>query len=607
MLVETLFGTEADSPLFDAGLGVTAIDGNSTVPSAPLTALLLLCSLACVSGCSRSEIVWTGPLCVRPLAPVKTAGHIEQEAAYGPAERLYGIARERECQGIDTCVDLYFDVARLTCRVDGQCRTRRQRLLHKSALAKIVLTGQRFKRINPCRGLRIRSSDYEFWVPISFHGFVWQPSDFHRLVPVGNYESHKVTRVHRSDGAGIPMVVENRRCPDGTFLPEHSYFAATLVMDVPRCEEDVLASGVEIKVVDPLRVHATAIAGRMTPIAKDTSAPFVYRLKNEPAQFLGGFFNPYSDVEESKLFTVEPFQPGKIPVVFAHGLLSDPYTWIEMLNDLQACPWYVQNYQTWVFEYPTGQAFVKSAAELREQLVLARHVFDPGRNDPSLSDMVVVGHSMGGLIAKLQVTHSGTRLWDAVSAKPFDDMKLNLTFRQELQRYFFFDPSPDVGRAVFIGTPHRGSGIARRPIGILASALVSVPQSEKAKLKQAVEANPGVFTKQIVRGVPSSIDLLNPRNELLQAMEKLPTSGHVTLHTIFGNSRWMLGNGPSDGVVPVSSARDSRAISELEVDASHFELNDSQEAVNEVLRILNQHLQTHVDDACYRNSHVVTN
>jgi len=35
---------------------------------------------------------------------------------------------------------------------------------------------------------------------------------------------------------------------------------------------------------------------------------------------------------------IEPYQRGKIPVVFIHGLLSDPITWLDAVNDLRAGP-----------------------------------------------------------------------------------------------------------------------------------------------------------------------------------------------------------------------------------------------------------------------------
>ncbi len=48
-----------------------------------------------------------------------------------------------------------------------------------------------------------------------------------------------------------------------------------------------------------------------------------------------------------------------------------------MINELRAQPGFVDHFQIWVFESPTGQAFLSSAARLREQLATSRRVFDP--------------------------------------------------------------------------------------------------------------------------------------------------------------------------------------------------------------------------------------
>lgn len=112
---------------------------------------------------------------------------------------------------------------------------------------------------------------------------------------------------------------------------------------------------------------------------------------------------------------LEPYQRNKIPVVFTHGLLSDPFTWAEMLNELRSRPGISERYQFWAYEYPTEQPFLASAANLRSQLKLLQQSLNPGQTDTALSQMVLVGHSMGGLIAKLQITQSQDLLWRTVS------------------------------------------------------------------------------------------------------------------------------------------------------------------------------------------------
>ena len=116
-------------------------------------------------------------------------------------------------------------------------------------------------------------------------------------------------------------------------------------------------------------------------------------------------------------------------------------TWMEMFNDLRSSPDIRRHYQFWFYLYPTGQPFWLSAAQLRRDLAEMRQVLDPQHREPALDQMVLVGHSMGGLVATLQTLESGQRLlepgeprfrWEQVKAEP--------DVRQKLGETFYFQP-----------------------------------------------------------------------------------------------------------------------------------------------------------------------
>ncbi|MDO4558483.1 MAG: hypothetical protein Q4C47_05920, partial [Planctomycetia bacterium] len=62
------------------------------------------------------------------------------------------------------------------------------------------------------------------------------------------------------------------------------------------------------------------------------------------------------------LYMVQPYEPGRIPVVMIHGLWSSPMTWIQMFNDLHADPVIRDRYQFWFYLYPTALPYWSSAA-----------------------------------------------------------------------------------------------------------------------------------------------------------------------------------------------------------------------------------------------------
>ena len=119
---------------------------------------------------------------------------------------------------------------------------------------------------------------------------------------------------------------------------------------------------------------------------------------------------------------MHPYRPGRVAVVLVHGTASSPARWADIVNELQNDPKLRERIQFWLFTYNTSNPILLSASDLRQGLQRIRKEIDPDRRDPALNQLVVIGHSQGGLLARLMVTDSGTRFWDAFSDIPFDQM-----------------------------------------------------------------------------------------------------------------------------------------------------------------------------------------
>jgi len=48
--------------------------------------------------------------------------------------------------------------------------------------------------------------------------------------------------------------------------------------------------------------------------------------------------------------------------------------------------------------------------------------------------MVIIGHSQGGLLAKMTAIDSGSRFWDNISNKPLDELQMKEETRDLLRR-----------------------------------------------------------------------------------------------------------------------------------------------------------------------------
>src|SRR5262249_20575742 len=145
----------------------------------------------------------------------------------------------------------------------------------------------------------------------------------------------------------------------------------------------------------------------------------------------------------------------------------------------------------------------------------------------------------------------------------------------------------------------RGSRLSVTTPGRLAAKLVGLPRD---LLRTAKELMPAELTGEVTREpVPSSIDLLSPDAPALQVLAARPRPVGVHFHSIIGRApprtvrreitRPFLGNEPTDGAVPYSSAHLEAAESEIVVAADHFSVHHHPLAVREVRRILLEHLR----------------
>jgi pimeloyl-ACP methyl ester carboxylesterase len=453
--------------------------------------------------------------------------------------------------------------------------------LYHDSVGRLIHEAQNHGRLDPRTGLHVESGGVRRIIPIEFHDFAWSPLDFQQWIVVGSYDHRSISEVKANDGVGVPLVIVRRKLADAPheldFLPPEATFAATATLE---------PDGSALVLHNPLKATAVSMSGEQFPMARDLTANIVWGLHHREWSPLEGFLQPNRAGEAGRLLFAEPYQPHKIPVIFVHGLLSSPETWAEIYNELRASPDLTETYQFWAYEYSTGAPFVRSAAELRSQLNAVHARFDPASNNPALRRVVLVGHSMGGLISKLMVSHSGEDVWNTVAYVPLESLVTNEATRARLAERLYFDPNPLVQRAVFIATPHKGSAVAGRAVGKVAGALVS--ESEPA-YEQLRRDNFDLLNEAVTRRMPTSIDLLDPNQPFLDTVGRLRVSQCVTLHSIIGEGGHAISHGQSDGIVTVESARHAGVASELYVPASHSGILRHSATVDEIKRILRLH------------------
>jgi hypothetical protein len=259
-----------------------------------------------------------------------------------------------------------------------------------------------------------------------------------------------------------------------------------------------------------------------------------------------------------------------------------------MVNELEADPRLWSRYQIWLFIYNTGNPVGYSAGLLRSALGNAVRDLDPAGADPALRQMVVIGHSQGGLLAKLTAVDSGTRFWDDFVRVPIDELDVSDSTRETLRRSSFFTPLPFVKRVVFICTPHGGSYLASMTFARLVSDLVRLPTNLVAlSVELATIDRSALVVRQLGR-LPTSIDNMTPGNPFIKTLAALPVAEGVASHSIIA----VKDDGPleheSDGVVRYTSAHVSGVESEKIVRSGHS-AQGAPATIEEVRRILLEH------------------
>ncbi len=290
--------------------------------------------------------------------------------------------------------------------------------------------------------------------------------------------------------------------------------------------------------------------------------------------------------EPTGLSLLHPYARGKVPVVLVHGLWASPWSWSRTIEALEADPAIKSGFQFWTFGYSTGDPIPYSAVLFRRALDEARRKLDPGRTDPAFDRMVLVGHSMGGLLSKMIAVEPGDRLWRVVSDRPFDEMKGEEADRKQLQSVLFFRAHPAVHRVIYIATPHRGSRLDQGPLERVGTRLIRMPDPLRAAHDRLVAENPVSFFHEFFRkGLPTSIDELEWGSPILTGLSDLPHLPATKVHSIIAVRPDSPPEHRTDGLVSYESAHVAGVASEKVVAASHL-CQDHAEVIGEVRRIL---------------------
>ena len=438
--------------------------------------------------------------------------------------------------------------------------------------------------------------------------------DLEQLVSSYNLNFSGLKSMNRRDGFGSEFVVVFPKpqgegngkyvldplhfaYPNGVNPNIHQarYLATTIVAEPTKASsvDDIINNAeFEIKLLDPYKYDRVEIANKNYPLAANFSAPYGMWLaeNNLGLSAYLTLIDRDSRLTMPHLYMLEPYNPNKKIIVLVHGLASSPEAWIGVTNDIMGDPILRDKYQVWQIFYSTNMPILESRYQIYAILTQAFNKLNP--SDAAAKDVVLIGHSMGGIISRLLVSQQNV----APQA-----MKL-MTARQRQQLLkeplilarLNMQPIPNFSRAIFMSAPHRGTQYAELWFTRAARKIIKIPGAFLGAITEGfttLNINPADFLESFKDGFiqngPS--DLSYKSKFIAMTKDVMPRKG-FKFHSIMGNITDS--SDPkvmNDGIVPYESSHLDGALSEKVIHGGHS-IQETPEAILELRRILRLHL-----------------
>ncbi len=427
-----------------------------------------------------------------------------------------------------------------------------------------------------------------------------------RLVSASAIGFAGMRSTYRRDGFGAELVVEME--PPSLAVPvdaeggadkapvfsEMPSIAATALLRFSgdTLQEVLDTREVVIEAYEPERTASVDLHGQRVPLAANFTAAYGLWLAQSgfATQSLRTLFGRGEGIREPHIYLMQPYDPDRRIIFMLHGLASSPEAWVNVANEVMGDPVLREHFQVWQVYYPTNAPVALNRYEIDNALDATLRHFDPGGRAPASRDMVLIGHSMGGVLARLLVTSSGEQLWDGLLQRYQLSGERLQRVRAKLGPLLHFEARPTVERAIFIAAPHRGTDAAGNRLGRMIGKLVRLPVTILGKFGDVFEmlVDPAGAQEEKAEKprIPNSIDNLKSSDPFVRASSQLPIMPGLKYHSIIAQRKPEVPLADSDdGLVPYWSAHLDGALSEKVIVSGHS-VQETPQAILEIRRIL---------------------
>ncbi len=347
---------------------------------------------------------------------------------------------------------------------------------------------------------------------------------------------------------------------------------------------------VELLGFDPYRRDSVRLARTQVPLAANFTSGYGLWLARSgfARQSLLTLVGRGEVLEKPRVYLMQPYDPKRRVIIMLYGLASSPEAWINVASEVLSDETLRKNFQVWQVYYPTNAPLAFNQHSIRKAIKETLQNFDPEGKSRASQDVVLIGHSMGGVLARLLVSDSGDQFWKPIVKMYGLEGERKDAARKKLRNYAWFKTMPEVSRAVFIAAPHRGTPFAENRFSRWAAGIVKLPVSMLGQVSEIAQllVDPSSANAASITRPLNSISNLSNQDPFVRLAADLPISDKVPFHSIMGNDTPELSlQLSSDGVVPYNSAHLEGAQSEKVIRSWHS-VQEKPEAIVEVRRIL---------------------
>ncbi len=569
------------------------------------------------TGLDQAECAAPSPACIDALS--KRAEPADERRLAALAELWLKEAVAREKAPGDAALQAWFEVARHAYAylffsgrpLDQRALEARQAQVaeYYEYAAQQIITGLYRKRHGEGDGAGIRerfqAAGWTVGMDVSRVRFPQGVELPQELIPAATMAFSGLRNTYRRDGLGAELVAVMREDPvagaeagaaeadQGPVYSEMPSPALTVLIQFAGEDLGQVLSTHEAKIIvyDPYQDATADIGGQRIPLAANFTAGYALWLSRAhfSQQAIDTLLGRKHGIDRPHIYLMQPFDPERRVLLMLHGLASSPDAWINVVNEVTGDPVLREHFQIWQVYYPTSAPIAYNQATIREAVLGTLGHFDPDGGSRASREMVLVGHSMGGVLSRLLASSSGEALWDEVRQEYAIGDERAEAMRARLDPLLRFEPLPQVERTIFIASPHRGTRVAGKGLVQWLAGLVKLPGTLVSGFGDVMrELAAGKREDGSRRAIPNSVDNLSETNPFVRAAAGLPISPRVRYHSIIARRDPKVALQESDdGLVPYTSSHLPGAASEVVITSGHS-VQETAAAINEVRRILHE-------------------